>query len=265
MRSVINHPVFEEVGSLIEINDLRNQYLDKLLEAQELYLELQIRNSRVFIIKSPDQRAGYFLLGDSTTLLEYYVTQNNLDQADTLFGMIIEKFSIQKVLCKSFDHTLLSSCVGFQKKVNVLGILFREHEEKTAHPIPEFITVRLANAMDERLIIRINEEIFEHDEEVREYVRKEQIFLFENDKEIIGFGIFARVIKGRPEFDIGMLVDRKYRRRGYGEFIIRYLANHCQQNGWRAICGCAIENERSRRCLENAGFISRYRLLEFVI
>ncbi len=261
----MDHPVFEEIGSLKEINDLRNQYLDNLLEAQELYLELQVRNSRVFVINYPDQRVGYFLLGGSTTLLEYYVTQDHLDQADILLGMIIQKVSIQKVLCKSFDHTLLSCCAGFQKRVNVLGILFREQVEKAACSMTEVITVRLANAMDEQLIIRINEEIFEHDEEVSEYIRKEQIFLFENGGEFIGFGIFARVIEGRPEFDIGMLVDRKYRRRGYGEFIIRYLADHCRQNGWRPICGCAIENAGSRRCLENAGFISRYRLLELVI
>ena len=260
------HTVFEEIGSLNEINDLRNQYFDNLAKAQELYLELMIGNSRVYVIKSRDQRAGYFLLGDSTTLLEYYVTQDHLDQADILLGRIIQKFSIQRVLCKSFDHTLLSCCAGFQKRVNVLGILFREQVEKeAARPMTEVITVRLANAMDEQLIIRINEEIFEHDEEVSDYIRKEQIFLFENGGEFIGFGIFARVIEGRPEFDIGMLVDRKYRRRGYGEFIIRYLANHCRQNGWYPICGCAIENVGSRRCLENAGFISRYRLLEFVI
>ncbi|MBK7453354.1 MAG: GNAT family N-acetyltransferase [Anaerolineales bacterium] len=137
--------------------------------------------------------------------------------------------------------------------------------KKAIHPIPGALTIRLAQAKDKQKIIGINEEIFERDEEVQDYIRKEQIFLFEKDKEIIGFGIFARVIEGRQEFDIGMLVDRKYRRQGYGEFITRYLVNHCQKNGWRAICGCAIENTGSRRCLENAGFISRYRLLEFAI
>ena len=261
----MNQFVFEEVDSLNEIDDLRNQYLDKLLEAQELYLELRIRNSRVFVIKSHNQPAGYFLIEDDATLLEYHVTQDNLDRADILLGKITETFSIQKVLCKSFDHTLLSCCVGFQKNVKAIGVLFREQKEKAAHPIPGALTVRLATARDTQKIIGINEEIFERDEEVREYIRKEQIFLFEKDKEIIGFGIFAWVVEGRQEFDIGMLVDRKYRRQGYGEFIIRYLVNHCQKNGWHAICGCAIENIGSRRCLENAGFISRYRLLEFAI
>ena len=256
--------VFEEKGALAEIGNLRNQYLDGLLEAQELYLELMIRKSRVFVIQSQERRIGYFLLGDGAVLLEYYVTQDNLEHVDTLFGMILEKFSIHKTLCKSFDHTLLSCCVGFQKKVSSTGILFREYKEGAALSIAEGITFRLANAGEAQKIIEINEEVFDNDEEVHEYIRNGQIFLFEKEKEMIGFGIFARVVEGRPEFDIGMCVDRRFRRRGYGEYIIRYLVEFCKQNGWRAICGCAIGNEASRRCLEKAGFIGRYRLLEFV-
>ena len=110
----------------------------------------------------------------------------------------------------------------------------------------------------------MNEEVFEQDEEVHEYISKQQIVLFEKEKEMVGFGIFARVIEGRPEFDIGMCVDRRFRRRGYGESIIRHLVEFCKRNGWRPVCGCAVENQASRRCLEKAGFIGRYRLLEFV-
>ncbi len=260
----MKHLVFEEIGSLDEIIDLRNQYLDQLLEAQELYLELLVRNSSVFVIKSLGRRIGYFLLGDEAILLEYYVIQDNIDQVDTLLGRIIEKCSIQKALCKSFDHTFLSSCVGFQKRVNVIGINFREYQEKAAFAIFEDITIRPAMVEDEQIILEMNEEVFEQEEEVREYIDNKQTFLFEKDKEFVGFGIFARVIEGRPEFDIGMLVDRKYRGQGYGEYIVRYLVNYCKQNGWHAICGCAVENEGSRRCLEKAGFSGRYRLLEFI-
>jgi L-amino acid N-acyltransferase YncA len=255
---------FEEVGLLTDITDLRIQYLDQLIEAQELYLELLVRSSKVFVIKSKNKRIGYFLLGDDGTLLEYYVSQDNIDQVDTLLPRIVEKYNIAKALCKSFDHTLLSSCIGIQKSVNVVGINFREYREKTPAVVYEDISIRPATVKDEQLIVGMNEEVFEQEEEVKAYIENKQILLFEKEKEVLGFGIFARVIEGRPEFDIGVLVDRKYRGRGYGEYIIRYLVNYCRQNGWRAICGCAIENEGSRRSLEKAGFIGRYRLLEFV-
>ncbi|RPI06040.1 MAG: N-acetyltransferase [Ignavibacteriae bacterium] len=264
MNVIMNHLLFEELPSLNAISDLRNQYLNKLLEAQELYLELFIRNSKVFVIKSQGRQIGYYLLGTDATLLEYFVISEYIDHSDEILGEILGRFSIRKALCKSFDHTFLSCCIGFQKKVNVLGIHFREKRDKDARPSDEGLTVRLATTDDEQHIIEINEAVFEHDEEVREYIQSGKIFLFEKKKNIVGFGIFSRVIEGRPEFDIGVLVETKFRRQGYGEYIVRYLADYCSQNGWRAICGCAIENTGSRKCLENAGFIAQYRLLEFV-
>ena len=89
------------------------------------------------------------------------------------------------------------------------------------------------------------------------------MFIFENAKEFVGFGIFQRVIEGRQDFDIGMLVDKKFRRQGYGTFIIQFLTQYCASRGWRSIAGCDIKNTASRKCLESAGYIGRYRLLKF--
>ena len=263
-QSAVAHLGFEEQDTINTIKDLRNRYLDGLIEPQELYLEFMIRNASVFAIKKDNRLIGYFLLGEDADLLEYFVIQDFLHEADTILERVIQEFSIRKALCKSFDHTLLSCCAGLQTQMNVLGVHFREYREEIRLPIKEGVTMRPARAEDERHIIDINEDVFDHDEEVMEYIRDGKVFLFEKDQEMIGFGIFARVIEGRPAFDIGMLVDRKYRRQGYGEYIIRYLTYLCAKNGWRATCGCAVENEASRRCLEKAGFISRYRLLEFV-
>jgi len=251
-------------STLDAISDLRGAYLDGLLEAQELYVELMVRRARVYVLEAQGVRMGYFLLGEDGALLEYYVIRDHLERMDAILGMLIKKFSIRKALCKSFDHSLLSCCAGCQKEVRVIGIHFREYEEKPASRVVKGVSARPARLEDEGYIIAINEEVFDHDHEVREYIETGQVLVFEKDAERIGFGIFARVIAGRPEFDIGMLVERKFRRQRYGETIIRYLVDHCQRNGWRAVCGCAIENEASRRCLEKAGFLARYRLLEFV-
>ena len=263
-QSAVAHLGFEQQDSIKAIDDLRKRYLDGLIEPQELYLEFKIREANVFVIQSCNQRIGYFLLGEDADLLEYFVNHEFLHEADTILERVIRKFSVRKALCKSFDHTLLSCCAGIQTQMNVLGVLFREYREEIRPPVREGVTCRPATAEDERHIIEINEAVFDHDEEVAEYIRDGKIFLFEKERELVGFGIFACVNEGRPAFDIGMLVERKYRRQGYGEYIIRYLAHFCAQNGWRAVCGCAVENKASRRCLEKAGFASRYRLLEFV-
>lgn len=254
---------FEKCGSLEVISALRNQYLDALIEPQELYLELMVRTAEIYAVILNEEKIGYFLVGDESTLLEYFIIQQNTDLAEPIFINIIRDFSIRKALCKSFDHLLLSCCAAIQVKTNVMGILFREYHPPSDAANFLDITVRPATVEDERHIIEVNEEVFDHDHEVIEYTIKKQLLIFEKERTIIGFGIFSRVIDGRSDFDIGMLVEKESRGQGIGQFIIGYLADYCIKNGWRPTAGCAVDNIGSRRCLEKAGFVSNYRLLAF--
>ncbi|GAK58754.1 hypothetical protein U27_05729 [Candidatus Vecturithrix granuli] len=254
---------FMFANSLKEIEGMRAHYLDELGEAQELFLELKIRRARVVKIQSYARPIGYVLLGDDNLLLEYFISRTHFHQIDRIFQDLIQKFSIKKAFCKSFDHALLSCCVQAQKQTKAVGVLFRERDLRSLSLLGEHVTTRFAEPHDAQQIAAVNEEVFDNKEEIDEVIANHNLFIFEQDHDLIGVGLFQRVIVGRPEFDIGMLVTSKYRRQGYGAAIIHYLADYCQQQGWRPICGCAIENIASRRCLEKTGFIARYRMLEF--
>jgi len=242
---------------------LREKYLASLLLAQEYYLEIQIKTSAFYLILEGERSAGYFILTPENVLLEYFLLPEWEYRLDDIFGQILREFSIKKALCKSFDSALLSCCYGFQKSTRATGILFREFREKPTQTAGVGITVRRAVMADEARIIAVNEEVFDHPEEVSEYIQAQQIFLFETGNQLVGFGIYSQVFPGRRDYDIGMLITRDYRKQGYGAFIIQYLINFCRQNGWNFSAGCDINNIASRRCLEKAGFIARYRLLEF--
>ena len=259
----MNNLEFEKTGTLHQIKNLRNQYLDELFEAQELYLEMMVRNGQPYLVTLNSNPIGYFVLIDKTTLLEYYLEPAYINQADIVFGRILETFQINTALCISFNHTLLACCVAYQSGVSAGGVLFREQVEKPALKIAKAVDIRLASPADIPTIAAVNEEVFDHVEEIEEWVSKLQVFLFEHDKMLVGFGIFTPVIKGRPECDIGMLVTKPYRGQGYGTYIIRTMADYCKKNDYRPICGCDSKNVASRRCLEKAGFVSRYRLLVF--
>lgn len=252
-------------NSLKDIEELRTHYLDELGEAQELFLELKIRRARVVKIQSYAKPIGYALLGDDNLLLEYFISRAHFHQIDRIFQELIQKFSIKKAYCKSFDHALFSCCVGLQKQTKAIGVLFRERDLRSLSLLGEHVTIRFAEPDDAQQMAAVNEEVFDNEEEINEVIANHNLFIFEHERDLIGVGLFQRVIAGRPEFDIGMLVAPKYRRQGYGTAIIHYLADYCQQQGWRPICGCAIENTASRRCLEKAGYIGRYRMLEFTL
>lgn len=254
---------FEAVRSIDCIKDLRDKYLDNLIEPQELFLELKLAGSRIIVSKSGNNRIGYFILDSDNILWEYFIISEYLNSNDTILGEVIKEFQITKALCKSFDQDMLSCCMKYQKEVKPYGIHFRTYNKNSLPGFDKDISIRYPEMSDEEIIKEINEEIFDTDDQIPDYIQNKKMFIFEKDNEILGLGIFSRVIKDRPDFDIGMLVTKKYRRQGYGSLIIQYLAEYCHQNGWRPVCGCAIDNEASRKCLEKAGFTAGYRLLEF--
>jgi RimJ/RimL family protein N-acetyltransferase len=262
--SELSHFSFISISNLEIIRSLREQYLDDLPYNQEYYLELPILKGNPYLIQNDDQPAGYFILSNKGTLLEYFLLPQWFDLIDSLFGRIIREHSIKKALCKSFDAPLLACCFEYQKESRLIGVLFRDYSEKPSMISDGEIAIRLANPADEARIISVNEEVFDYPEEVMQYIRAQQIFLYEKGGDLVGFGIFSQVNAGRPYRDIGMLVVPAYRHSGYGVYILHHLIHFCQQNNWQVSAGCAIENIASRRCLEKAGFIARHRLLEFI-
>ncbi len=253
---------FEKVDSFSDIQNFRNQYLDGLIEPQELFLELLCRKAGKYLITINKESAGYFMIAENNLLVEYYIIKKFIDGIDVIFSKIINNFSIERAYCKSFDHEMMSCCLGIQKSVKVIGALFRERRQLNNLSIDELKT-RFADMNDFKHISQINEEVFEDNDEIKTTIANQSMIIFEYENETAGFGIFQRNIEERPEFDIGMLVDKKFRGRGYGKYIINFMAEHCINNGWRPTCGCTIENIASRKSLESAGFIAKYRMIEF--
>lgn len=246
------------------IEQLRTGYINHLPLSQEYYLELLVNTSSLYEIHIDGKSAGYFFLSPNNILVEYYVRPGWVNMMEEIFGLILKEFRIKKALCKTFDTDLLFCCHAFQKKSSTAGYLFRDYNANPIVSTPPEITVRRADMADEAQIIAVNEEVFDHPEEVGQYIRSQQIFLFEKEGSLVGFGIYSPVFHGRKDYDIGMLVTPAYRNQGYGVEIIRYLVNFCRQNGWNPNAGCAAENIASRKCLEKAGFITRHRLLKFL-
>ena len=254
---------YQKKKTLSDIKNLRDQYLDGLIEPQELFLELFCRKAYIYEIMRNGVPIGYFFSGKDNTLYEYHLNDAFIHRTDDVLHQILSEFSVRKALCKSFDHHLMSCCLGLQKNTRVLGVLFREYREEAGTTINRDLRVRFAEEKDIAHIVHVNENVFETKDEITAVVLNKNVFIFENEEEIIGFGVFQRIIEGRPVFDLGMLVEKKYRKQGYGQAIIKYLRNYCSENGWRGICGCAVDNIASRKCLERAGYIGKHRMVEF--
>ncbi len=261
-----------ELIKLEELPDeFRTLYLNSLPEPQELLLELLVcpweelerPTSNKYFIKNNQINIGYIIISTKNILLEFFLINEYIPLCEEIFKLIIEKLLIKKVYCKSFDFLLLKCCITFYKSIKIKGVLFRDIINKNIElPLPN-ISVRLGDPQDFAKILIFKKDFFECEGEIRYFLENKKLILFFIENEILGCGIFSRTIKNRPDYDIGMVVHPKYRRKGFGAYIINYLKEYCYKNNFRPTCGCAFENIASRRTLEKAGFISKHNLLVF--
>ena len=242
---------------------MRNDYLDRLLAAQEALIEVLVQQAQCFSISAKGQIAGYFILHEHEGLLEFYLVEHFQAYAHLLFRRFVREHNVRSALVKSFDHLLLACVMDIQTGVRVRGILVRDYIPRELPNIPRIrYRERPAEERDLARIRAVDQQVFTHPERLAAVIRAGAMRLFERDLDLIGFGIIRPVIPGRPEVDLGLAVDAPFRNKGYAIYFLRDMAEFCLQSGLLPISGCAAENEASIRLGSRVGFVSRYRLLE---
>lgn len=254
---------FKQIDETNRIWDYRTQYLESLPECQEQYLEFLLRDATYYEILSRDEPAGYCAVDSQRQLLEYWLLPQYVQYSPDIFKVVLVRFSPVRAFCKSFDAQLMSASFDIGASVSVVGYNFRSNWKEGRFTERSEISVRVAGPADTETVFALREELFEKDEEITEFLEKEQIYLFTIDAETAGIGIISQIIPTQLYYDIGMGVAPSFRGRGVGTYIISYLKNLCDTNGWTAVCGCDAENVASRKTLQKAGYVPLYRMLEF--
>jgi len=250
-------------SNISEIAVFRTAYLKSLPHFQELYLEMMLENSECFLLYAGQNDIGYFIKTQSNKLIEFYVFDEFVPYVGLVFNHILSNHNIVSAICKSFDFLLLENCLIYSKKHNLLGHLFRDTIKAASFPLPE-LSKRPATEDDYDYLLNQEGELYESPEELMHFIKGRNIILFYNENDLYGCGYLIKVNDGWEYYDIGMWVNPKFRNRGIATGIISHLKQTCLFNNWIPICGCAFENVASKRTLEKNGFISKYKLVEFV-
>ncbi len=252
------------LGRFQDWRDLRSAYLDSLPLPQDYFVELQVRRAQGYRLLVGPEPVGHLLTVEDTAV-EFHLDGAWRTHADALFAQAVDGLGLRKALCKSFDLPWLSACLALQRAATVVGVLFRE-QRPAPRIVPAFEpAIRLARPADTDAVAAIDEHLFDSPEELEQIVREQHLFLFERERDLLGFGLFLPVIEGRPDHDIGMLVNARFRGHGLGKFILQHLAGHCRTQGLRPVAGCEAGNVASRRSLEAVGFVADHRLVEFLL
>ncbi|MGE0623210.1 MAG: GNAT family N-acetyltransferase [Pseudomonadales bacterium] len=237
-------------------SDLRGAYLDGLAEPQELYLEQLVAVGQSWRVAD----IAYVVI-HGETLVEFYVRADHARSLVALFDAAMAASGARRILCKSYDTSLLYAAPSAPAAARPGGLLFRRYDDQTFKPRSD-VSLRRGLATDAKAILRFNDDFFESMAEIQSSAARGGLFVLENESGIIGCGVATQVIEGRPDVDIGMLIAAPHRRQGYATHIVSFLKHHYVNMGMRPICGCSVDNVGSARALERAGFVSEHRLLE---
>jgi GNAT superfamily N-acetyltransferase len=253
-----------EKSNIENIHFLRNEYLRSLPKFQDVFLEFIIWESACYQLQFNGIAVGYVIISDKCILVEFYVCKDFRNKMPDLFSTIIQKLNIAAVYCKSFDVELLNCCIIKSFPYKIIGYLFRDYVDKGGLMLPETM-FRYADNSDYEYLFRQKDEVFEPKNLLAEFIQNKSIVLLHLGTTIVGCGFITRVCTDFHYYDIGVWVDPGFRRQGYATQIMLFLKGCCLKNEWIPICACGVSNIGSKKMLENIGYYSSHKLIEFQI
>jgi len=249
-------------SDILYIRELRNQYFNELSELQEYYIEQQINKAAVYNIVLDEKGIGYFILGNDHALLEYYLIETSHNYYDKVFEEILTQFSVNSVLCKSFDKQLSAVCSNSKLEYVNEGLLFRKFSGLKKED--SSITVRNAVESDIYDVEEMTEGIFEDRLEIERYIMSDQLKVFRKHDITAGVGIITKIFPGKKYYDIGMAVRKDYRNRKIGTYIINYLYFYLYELGFKPLVSCDYNNIYSIKAIKKAGFIQTDEIIRYI-
>jgi GNAT superfamily N-acetyltransferase len=241
--------------------ELRCAYLASLPQPQEFYIEGRVARGQSLLLHDGDDPFGYAVV-DGGTIVEFYAAGANLRRSGLGLQRVVDQVAASTALVKTFDTRMLAAVLALPGRAATVGHLFRGFRSDRPPGVPG-LNARLAEEGDIDAILRIHDGFFDSVDEIRGYLGEGGLLLCSSNRgEVLGCGIFRRVIPGLLDADVGMVVAPAQRRKGIGAAIAATTGAWCHRAGLRPIAGCGADNEASRRALRRGGFVETDALIE---
>ena len=242
-----------------ELGSVYADYLASLASPFDSFLEGHILPAEFFAIDTlAGKTVGFFAIFEDNLLTQFYLSPTRLRDGQPLFARILAEYPITDAYVPSGDELFLSHAVDKMAKMAVQAYFFRDGG-RTDLPAPAFGPeyFRPAIAQDMPGILAASGDFFD---QLAERIEKDEIFVLEDDGQLLGVGIieWGRLLPQTAS--IGMFTGEEFRKQGVGRSILRHLKTHCIAHGKMPVAGCWVHNHASKRTLEAAGMVTKTRL-----
>ena len=255
---------FHKIDNSNSIDLLKTEWLKSLVTPQDDMWEAFMNYAQHWEIKAEDQQIGYACVNTENCLLQFFLLPNWLQDGVLIFQQFIHQQDIQKAIIGTNNPICLSLAMHFQKSIKIDTYLFSN-----------FINVGVDERIDKPKQAR-TEEIekvvdFCHismgapKEWLRGYVgnliEKGELFVLENDHEIVGTFEVRKSESNSKVANIGMVVCPKHRRKGLGTNLLGQAKKKAIELNLEPICSCEKDNIGSLKAIHKSGFRSIHQML----
>lgn len=268
---------FEKVAQGV-VAQMQQDYLATLMGPQDAYWqEGLIAASDHVEIRIEGLQVGYFVLDSQNRMMQFHLTERFHRDAPNLLKQVLESHGVKTALAATIEPFYFSLCLDLQHKAQVHTYLFSDHWKREpvlttikGHLFRKAISDDLATVVplfsggDEFVDSETIEANFGDQLGYAKMVIERGILhVLEKGGEILGTGELRERKTWVPFADVGMIVNKKYRRKGVGTYLLALLKQEADRQGLKPICSCEAGNLGSRKAVENAGFIARHRVVQF--
>ena len=260
------------------VSQMQQDYWATLTGPQDAYWqEGLIAPSDHLEIRIEGRQAGYFVLDPQNQMMQFHLTERFHRDAPDLFKQVLESHGVKTALAATIEPFYFSLCLDLQHEAQVHTYLFSDHSKREpvlttihGHLFRKATSDDLAKVVplfgggDEFVDLETVEANFGGPLGYAKMVIEGGILhVLEKGGEILGTGEFRERKTWVPFADVGVIVNKKYRRQGVGTYLLAMLKQKADRQGLKPICSCEAGNLGSRKAAENAGFIARHRVVQF--
>ncbi len=208
------------------------------------YYENMILYGECFIVND-SKTLAYFTIHEDRGLTSLVVLEGYEYEYSRIFDYVFGLNLFDKVLFTEKDTRFLEELQKRDCKIDVQSYNFEVLDE-----VESEIEMMPTTILELELIQDTFSEFIEYNNmNLREMVS----FYWMEEDEVIAFGGLEPMELNENRFCISMIVKEKYRGKGYGSEVVKYLIEFLQLNELEANARCYVKNEVSKKTLLKAG------------
>lgn len=260
------------------VAEMQRDYFGTMTGPQDAYWqEGLIAAADHLVIHLDDRPAGYFVQDGEDQLMQFHLIPDHHRDAANILRQVLDERGIKTALAATIEPFYFSLCLDAQQQAKVHTLLFSDHARREpalaaidGHLFRKATNDDLARVLplftggDEFVDLETVEAHFDGPLGYAKMIIEAGILhVLEKDGEILGTGEIRERETWVPFADVGMIVNKKYRRQGIGTYLLCLLKQKAEKQGLKPICSCEAGNLGSQKAIENAGFIARHRVVQF--